>query len=56
MEWPKRVQGALSRVPGVTCAHVDFQTRIATVYCRSDCDREALVRAIRVPGYDGVIE
>ncbi len=55
MEWPQRVQGALRSVPGVDCAHVDFQTRLATVYCESDCDREALIAALQKQGYDGTI-
>jgi copper chaperone CopZ len=56
MEWPRRVQGALSRVPGVECAHVDFEAKMATVVCDPDTDRGALIEALQQRGYDGVIE
>jgi len=56
MEWPARVQGALRSIPGVSCAHVDFDARTATAYCREGCDREALLAALRLRGYDGTVK
>lgn len=49
------MRSALRNVPGVECAHADMQARTATVECRTDCDRETLLAAIRRKGIDGVI-
>lgn len=53
--WPERVQLALRFVPGVVCAHTDMPHRTATVGCKSSCDHEALLEALRERGYDGEI-
>jgi len=39
----------------VECAHVDFESRTATVGCRGDCDRQALLAALQKKGYGAVI-
>ncbi|MCB9546141.1 MAG: cadmium-translocating P-type ATPase [Myxococcales bacterium] len=46
-----RVERALTQVPGVTAAHVDFATARATVAADPGTDEAALVRAIEDAGY-----
>jgi len=45
------VQDALRSIPGVHCAHVDFDAATATVYCTPECDRQALIDAVELRGY-----
>lgn len=49
------MQFALRHVPGVACAHGDWQTDTATVGMRPGTDREALLTELRKRGYDGKV-
>jgi Cu+-exporting ATPase len=51
-----KVQDSLSKVPGVEEATVNLATERATVQFNGDVDPEALVQAVRVTGYDVLME
>ena len=55
MEWPRRVQVALRTVPGVDCAHVDFDAHTVTVVCEPGCDHDALLEVLTRRGYGATI-
>ena len=48
---PPRIEGALSRVPGVESAAVDFDRQRVEVVCAPDVDPAALVEAIAKAGF-----
>ena len=48
---PPRIEGALSRVPGVESAVVNFDRREVEVVCSPDCDPALLVEAVAKAGF-----
>ena len=50
------MQAALETVDGVELVEIDYDAKTATVTCASDCDPEALVKALEDSGkYGGTI-
>lgn len=50
------MQAALSSVPGVESAQVDFEHKSATVVCSAGCDEKALVSALAKQGFGGAVQ
>jgi copper chaperone CopZ len=50
------VQAALSSVPGVESAQVDFEHKTAVVVCSKGCDSKALVAALEKQGFGGTLK
>jgi hypothetical protein len=49
------VQVALRYVPGVACAHADFEAETATAWCVEEVAPEDLIQALELRGWGGSI-